>query len=72
MPITLDKIEKWGLQYEKMKNLDCRLGAPPNAKNMHVPGAACQKPVMRGKSKGAAATVTECSEGKNVAEAAGE
>ena len=36
LPITFDEIEEWGIQYEKMKDLDCRWEAPPNAKNMHA------------------------------------
>ena len=70
--ITLDEIEEWGIRYEKMKDLDCRWEAPPNAENMHVPGAACQKPVTRGKGRAAAAAVSERSEGEHAVEAAGE
>ena len=70
MRVTLDEIEEWGMQHEKMKNLDCRWEAPPNAENMHVPGSA--KPFMRGKGKAAAAAVSVRSEGEHVAEAAGE
>ena len=72
IPITLDEIEEWGIQFEKMKDLDCRWEAPPNAENMHVPGAACQKPVTRGKGRAAAAAVSERSEGEHAVEAAGE
>ena len=40
-PMCLEDIEDWGIQYEKLRDLDHRWEAPPSADKTHIRSAGC-------------------------------
>ena len=45
--MSLDDLESWGLQFEKLQKLKYRWSAPPTAEKMHIPYAAPMKQATR-------------------------
>ena len=56
VPMTLEELETWGMQFEKLQKLNCRWSAPPSADRMHIAYAAPKKQTTR--KSAAAASVS--------------
>ena len=47
MPMSLEELESWGLQFEKLQKLNYRWSALPSAERMHIPYSAPRKQAIR-------------------------
>ena len=56
VPMSLDELESWGLQFDKLQKLNCRWSAPPSSDRMHIAYAAPRKQTTR--KSAAAASVS--------------